>query len=83
MQFHDQLQHLAIGISFDDLPAAVRLQSARFRVLECMPQIGKRGAALLHRGPSMIVNEDSALRARVRTLRFASDPFTHWTIVVH
>ena len=60
MQFHDQPQHVTIGISSDDLPAAVRLQSARFRVLECMPQIGKRDAALLHRGPSMIVNEDSA-----------------------
>src|SRR6266446_465545 len=28
--------------------------------LECMPQIGKRDAALLHRGPGMIVDEDSA-----------------------
>ena len=60
MQFHDQAQHVTIGISSDDLPAAVRLQSARLRALECMPQIGKRDAALLHRGPGMIVNEDSA-----------------------
>ena len=60
MQFHDQPQHVTIGISSDDLLAAVRLQSARLRALECMPQIGKRDAALLHRGPGMIVNEDSA-----------------------
>ena len=68
MQFNDQPQHVTIGISSDDLPAAVRLRSARLCLLECMPQIGKRDAALLHRGP------------RVRILRFASDPFTRWTI---
>ena len=59
MQFNDQPQHVTIGISSDDLLAAVRLRSARLCVLECMPQIGKRDAALLHRGPSMILNEDS------------------------
>jgi len=60
MQFHDHPQHVTIGISSDHLPAGVRLQSARFRVLECMPQIDERDAALLHRGPRMILNEDSA-----------------------
>ena len=60
MQFHDHPQHVTIGISSDDAPAGVRLQSAGFRVLECMPQVGERDAALLHRSPSMIINEDSA-----------------------
>ena len=64
MQFNDQPQHVTIGISSDDLPAAVRLRSARLCVLECMPQIGKRDAALLHRGPSMILNEDSAAASK-------------------
>ena len=55
MQFHDHSQHVTIGISSDHVPAGVRLQSARFRVLECMPQIGERDAALLHPGPGMIL----------------------------
>jgi len=41
VQFHDHSQHVTIGISSDHVPAGVRLQSARFRVLECMPQIGE------------------------------------------
>ena len=60
MQFHDHPQHVTIGISSDHLPAGVRPQSARCCVLECMTQIDERNAALLHRGPSMILNEDSA-----------------------
>ncbi len=74
MQFNDQPQHVTIGISSDDLPAAVRLRSARLCVLECMPQIGKRDAALLHRGPSMILNKDSttARKGPDSALRFRS-----------
>jgi hypothetical protein len=78
VQLHDRTQYVAIGISSNDVPSTVGLQSAGLRVLECMPQINKGNAPILHRLPRMITTKIRPLRARARILRFAAVAFNSY-----
>jgi hypothetical protein len=68
MQLHDRAKYVTIEISSNDVPSAVGLQSAGFRVLQGTPQIDKGDTPVLHHLPRMIINEDST------AARKGSDP---------